>query len=455
MEEFLRMNETAEQFYTRCTNLSVFDCSEDEMLWWIMGPRRFPLSRIVPISVFLLMIFVTGVVGNIAVCVVIVRHPSMHTDTNYYLFSLALSDLLLLLFGLPNDLSVYWHQYPYSLGVVFCKLRALISEAASYVSVLTIVAFTLERYLAICHPLHIYAVAGLRRALRIVLSLWVLSLLAASPFAHYTTVNYHEYPPTSGNASLESAFCAMLELPSWYICELSSFFFFLLPGLVILCLYVRMGLRIRYVMGSTHTHTPGSPGTLNGVNGSVHGEARQAQSRKNIIRMLAAVVIAFFVCWAPFHFQRLFFIYGSGVSYYHTINEYLFLAAGVFYYISATVNPILYNIMSHRYRIAFKETLCCRKVHRRKSRYRDQSSIRETTVNHTSDGSHLVRVRSRSHEHRSRSDPRTRSSLSSDSNNMYSERWKDFNRRQNGRWKKNNQESSELMMKDYKCDCEL
>ncbi|CAG9571981.1 unnamed protein product [Danaus chrysippus] len=98
--------------------------------------------------------------------------------------------------GLPNDLSVYWHQYPNSLGVVFCKLKALISEAASYVSVLTIVAFTLERYLAICHPLHIYAVAGLRRALRIVLSLWVLSLLAASPFAHYTTVNYHQYPPS-------------------------------------------------------------------------------------------------------------------------------------------------------------------------------------------------------------------------------------------------------------------
>ncbi|XP_045487754.1 neuropeptides capa receptor isoform X2 [Pieris rapae] len=394
--EFLRANESVEEFYMRCTNLSVFDCSEEEMLWCTMGPRRLPLSRIIPITVFLLVIFLTGVIGNVAVCVVIVRHPAMHTDTNYYLFSLALSDLLLLLFGLPNDLSVYWHQYPYSLGVVFCKLRALISEAASYVSVLTIVAFTLERYLAICHPLHIYAVAGLRRALRIVLVLWVLSLLAASPFAHYTTVNYHEYPPASGNASLESAFCAMLELPSWYICELSSFFFFILPGLIILCLYVRMGLRIR----STHSHNPGCPGTLNGVNGSVHGEARQAQSRKNIIRMLAAVVIAFFVCWAPFHFQRLFFIYGSSAEHYHTVNEYLFLAAGVFYYISATVNPILYNIMSHRYRIAFKETLCCRKVRRKKSRYRDTSSVRETVVNHTSEGTQLVRVRSQSHEKR-------------------------------------------------------
>ncbi|XP_034836440.1 neuropeptides capa receptor [Maniola hyperantus] len=454
MEDFLRRNETSEQFYTRCTNLSVFDCSEDEMLWWLMGPRRLPLSRIVPITGFLLVIFVTGVVGNVAVCVVIVRHPAMHTDTNYYLFSLALSDLLLLLFGLPNDLSVYWHQYPYSLGVVFCKLRALISEAASYVSVLTIVAFTLERYLAICHPLHIYAVAGLRRALRIVLALWALSLLAASPFAHYTTVNYHDYPPASGNASLESAFCAMLELPSWHICELSSLFFFLLPGLLILCLYVRMGLRIR----STHTHSPGSPGTLNGVNGSVHGEARQAQSRKNIIRMLAAVVIAFFVCWAPFHFQRLFFIYGTDVSHYHSINEYLFLAAGVFYYISATVNPILYNIMSHRYRIAFKETLCCKRVRRKKSRYRDHSSIRETMVNHTSDGTHLVRVRSQSHERRSRTERARRSSFSaSDSSNIYSERWREYNRRETCVWRKNNTEASQLMLKDYgrRYDCEL
>lgn len=99
MEEFLRANETSEEFYARCTNLSIFDCSEEEMLWCVMGPRRLPLTRIVPITAFLLLICFTGVVGNVAVCVVIVRHPAMRTDTNYYLFSLALSDLLLLLFG--------------------------------------------------------------------------------------------------------------------------------------------------------------------------------------------------------------------------------------------------------------------------------------------------------------------------------------------------------------------
>ncbi|XP_026736233.1 neuropeptides capa receptor-like isoform X2 [Trichoplusia ni] len=422
MEEFLRVNETVSQWYERCTNLSNFDCSEAEMLWVIMGPRTLPLKRIIPISALLLVIFATGVVGNVAVCVVIVKHPAMHTATNYYLFSLAASDLLLLLFGLPNDLSICWHQYPYSLGIVFCKLRALISEAASYVSVLTIVAFSLERYLAICHPLHLYAMAGLRRALRIVAALWLVSLLAASPFALYTTVSYYDYPPGSGNSSLESAFCAMLEQPSWYLWELSSLLFFILPGVVILGLYVRMGLRIR----TTHASKPGSPGTLNGVNGSVHGEARQAQSKKTIIRMLAAVVVAFFVCWAPFHFQRLFFIYGTSSPYFHTINECLFYVGGACYYISATVNPILYNVMSHRYRMAFTETLCCGAVINKKGRYREHSSIRETMVNHHSEGTHLVRVRSEVQGRRNRLDRRSRrcSYYGTETTSLCSEKWR-------------------------------
>ena len=44
-------------------------------------------------------LFITGVVGNVAVCVVIIRNRSMHTATNYYLFSLAVSDLVILLLG--------------------------------------------------------------------------------------------------------------------------------------------------------------------------------------------------------------------------------------------------------------------------------------------------------------------------------------------------------------------
>ena len=50
---------------------------------------------------------------------------------------------------------------------------------------------------------------------------------------------------------------------------------------------------------------------------------------------------------------------------------------------TSTINPILYNVMSHRYRIAFRETLCSRKRGFYSSAngfVRDQSSFRETTI---------------------------------------------------------------------------
>lgn len=65
----------------------------------------------------------------------------------------------------------------------------------SYTSVLTIVAFSMERYLAICHPLHSYAMSGLKRAVRIIAVVWMISFFAALPFAMFTTVDYVDYPP--------------------------------------------------------------------------------------------------------------------------------------------------------------------------------------------------------------------------------------------------------------------
>ena len=55
---------------------------------------------VIPITIVYILIFVSGVVGNVAVCAVIIRNPSMHTATNCYLFSLAVSDLTVLLFGM-------------------------------------------------------------------------------------------------------------------------------------------------------------------------------------------------------------------------------------------------------------------------------------------------------------------------------------------------------------------
>lgn len=91
------------------------------------GPKRDPLYIVIPITFVYMLIFVTGVVGNISTCIVISKNKSMHTATNYYLFSLAISDFLLLISGVPQEVYSIWSRYPYVFGEMFCVVRGLMA----------------------------------------------------------------------------------------------------------------------------------------------------------------------------------------------------------------------------------------------------------------------------------------------------------------------------------------
>jgi hypothetical protein len=78
-----------------------------------------------------------------------------------------------------------------------------------------------------------------------------------------------------------------------------------------------------------------------------------------------AVVVTFFICWAPFHVQRLLAVYGAGSSDDHTstvmvtVFHTLTYISGVLYYFSTAVNPVLYHIMCYQFRKAFKVIHMC------------------------------------------------------------------------------------------------
>lgn len=63
------------------------------------GTQQQPLSTAVPLTVINSLIFITGITGNVGVCIVIRKNSMLHTATHYFLFNLAVADLLLLIFG--------------------------------------------------------------------------------------------------------------------------------------------------------------------------------------------------------------------------------------------------------------------------------------------------------------------------------------------------------------------
>lgn len=356
-------------------NMKTFNCSKDAFVLHERGRQTQDLWDAIPVTLLYAIIFLAGMIGNLIVCIVIIRHPSMQTATNYYLFNLALSDMIYLLFGSPFEILLFWHQYPWLFGLPFCKFRALIAEACSYVSVLTIVAFSMERFLAICYPLHSYAMSGFKRAVRIIATIWLISLLSATPFAYYRTIYYIRYPPPDGDEVPESGLCATLSTPSGFY-EASTIIFFAIPMLIIFVLYANMAIEIRSRSKQSVTEELGIR--------SSSMNAKQIKSRRAIINMLAVVVLTFFISWAPFHAQRLVFLYGKRWQNFELINKCLFTISGFFYYFACTINPIIYNMMSHRYRVAFRETLCGK-------RQQSISATPKQLSRKTTDGSSSVR----------------------------------------------------------------
>merc|ERR1719410_2444329 len=80
-----------------------------------------------------------------------------------------------------------------------------------------------------------------------------------------------------------------------------------------------------------------------------NANSKATDHRKQTIRMLVSVVFLFFVSWTPFHFQRLGYVYFKSAELFRTVNQYLFYFSGILYYLSSSLNPLLYTVLSVKY----------------------------------------------------------------------------------------------------------
>lgn len=263
-----------------------------------MGPKRDPLYVVIPITIVYLLIFLTGIIGNVSTCIVIGRNKTMHTATNYYLFSLAVSDLLLLVTGLPQEVYYLWSRYPYVFGEAFCIGRGLAAETSANATVLTITAFTIERYVAICRPFLSHTMSKLSRAVKLILLVWFLSLLVAIPQAlQFGVVAVHP-------KHKELVLCSVKHIIIRHSFELHTLFLFILPMTLITILYILIGLRLRH---SNMMKKESSASTMSATSNAIGGAANvtlmtrsnskpfcrshQGQSSRRVLKMLGKFFI--------------------------------------------------------------------------------------------------------------------------------------------------------------------
>ncbi|KFO30086.1 Neuromedin-U receptor 1 [Fukomys damarensis] len=81
-------------------------------------------------------------------------------------------------------------------------------------------------------------------------------------------------------------------------------------------------------------------------------------SRTQVTKMLFVLVVVFGICWAPFHADRLMWSFVSQWTEELVLAfQYVHIVSGAFFYLSSATNPVLYSLMSSRFRENFREAL--------------------------------------------------------------------------------------------------
>jgi len=143
-----------------------------------------------------------------------------------------------------------WEAYPWRFGEPYCLFKTFLTELMFSASVLTILGFTVERYVAICHPLRAQAVSTPARAIKTLVALWVGALLSALPYpVHTRTFYYLDDPRHSDGRPLADSLVCSIPL-SWmarmkYMVQASTLLLFVAPMCVMTVLYVLIALALR------------------------------------------------------------------------------------------------------------------------------------------------------------------------------------------------------------------
>jgi hypothetical protein len=194
------------------------------------------------------LIFLIGLVGNIMTIIIIKFNTHLRTPTNSYLLNLAVSDLMMLMCNLPLEmLEIYHREWP--LSIIFCKLRNICAEFFTCSSILTILAFTCERYFAIVHPVHFHRLSHFRRSQNIIFIIWLISLGCSLPlgFSYKIETNSSSQLNSSSNDCKscvpEKSVANILPI----IVIITSFCFFYFPMIIIGAIYLFIGKALRRV----------------------------------------------------------------------------------------------------------------------------------------------------------------------------------------------------------------
>jgi hypothetical protein len=185
--------------------------------------------------IFYSLVFVIGFFGNALVILVALFNKTKQHNTHYCLVNLSIADLLVIIVCMPSAVIDLFSKEVWYLGYFLCKLIPWLENTIAHASILTIVAISIERALAIASPLKAKRIFTKTRLFFSVVLIWLLSILSSIPILLITTYTQGFHRTLAKDVSI----CFINTKGKWELSYLFIilFLFYMLPCLSLFLLY--------------------------------------------------------------------------------------------------------------------------------------------------------------------------------------------------------------------------
>ena len=345
---------------------------ETAMSWLLTKTELIVYAFIIPC------VHVLGLIGNASFLFVIARVPRMQNITNFFLGNLAVSDLMTIAFVMTHNI-IHFAMNSLKQGNIYstvygCLISSLILNACYIASIGFITIATFERFLAVCFPLKHLVINTGKRAVRFVITCWIIAFTLASFVAPGHSLLKRMcviWPEELADRKLHhiinecEALYSVFELAS----DMTQVITFLLGMIVNFIMYAGIIITL-----SRRSHSSLAKDVSNPT-----GSDTATIIRNKVAIMLVINGIVFYACISPFIYFNITDIsgelFGVGELKRLTKNNIVLIARGMLA-VNSSINPFIYSTTNDRYRRAFREAFLGRKS----ARYANSFEIDKTIL---------------------------------------------------------------------------
>lgn len=286
-----------------------------------------------PLDYFTLFIyslaFLLGTIGN-GLVIWFTLFKMKKTVNVIWFLNLAIADFTFTLF-LPLSISYLANDLNWVFGTFMCKLNSTVAFINLFASVFLLTVISIDRCISVIFPVWCQNHRTPRLALYVVIAVWILAFIFSLPyFIFRDTDEYNGVVRCYNNFELEK------DIGFYRYSATIIFRFilgFLIPFPIIVACYSVIALRIQ----RNHMTTSTKP-----------------------FKVIIAVIIAFFICWVPYHIFSLLELH----SFSRDDSDYLSneIRLGIplvssLAFLNSCVNPFLYVFIGRDFKNKFTRSL--------------------------------------------------------------------------------------------------